>query len=76
MISTKQGTLAEVAAIRTVMTDAEQPFVRDTIEAVLSDPGIGQVVLCIEEKNTWFNSVLGSLLADPRLELLQIPLVD
>lgn len=64
----------EVAAIVTAMTDAEQPFVRDTIESVLADPGIGQVVLCIEEKNTWLHTVLGALMSDPRLEVIQLPL--
>ena len=43
----------EVAAIVTAMTDAEQAFVRDTIESVLADLGIGQIVLCIEEQNAW-----------------------
>lgn len=65
----------EVAAIVTAMTDAEQPFVRDTIESVLADPGIGQVVLCIEQQNTWIEAVLGDLMSDPRLERLQIPLM-
>jgi Glycosyltransferase like family 2 len=66
---------AEVAAIVTAMTDGEQPFVHDTVESVLSDPGIGQVVLCIEQKNTWIQTVLGSLISDPRLEVIQIPLI-
>lgn len=42
----------DVAAIVTAMTDAEQPFIIDTLKSVFSDPGIGQVVLCIEESNT------------------------
>jgi hypothetical protein len=65
----------EVAAIVTAMTDAEQPFVRDTVESVLADPGIGQVVMCIERQNTWIHQVLGDLMSDPRLEVLQIPLM-
>lgn len=64
----------EVAAIVTAMTDGEKPFVRDTIESVLADPGIGQVVLCIEEKNSWLHDVLGNLISDPRLEVVQMPL--
>ncbi|MGA7936483.1 MAG: glycosyltransferase family A protein [Kovacikia sp.] len=64
----------EVAAIVTAMTDAEQPFVRGTMEAVLSDPGIGQVVLCIEESNNWLDTVLGKLTADPRLAIIRLPL--
>lgn len=65
----------EVAAIVTAMTDAEQPFVHDTIESVLSDPGIGQVVLCIESNNTWISKILGSLMTDPRLEIIRLALV-
>lgn len=64
----------EVAAIVTAMTDSEQPFVRDTMESVLSDPGIAQVVLCVEDKNSWIHTVLGPLISDPRLEMIQIPL--
>lgn len=42
MTSNQQSDIkSEVAAIVTAMTDAEQPFVRDTIESVLSDAGIG-----------------------------------
>jgi glycosyltransferase involved in cell wall biosynthesis len=66
----------EVAAIITAMTDAEQPFLRDAVASVLSDPGIGQVVLCIEQQNSWLHSVLGSLISDPRLEVVQIPLAS
>jgi hypothetical protein len=65
---------AAVAAIVTAMTDGEQPFVHDTVESVLSDPGIGQVVLCIEENNTWIDTVLGHLITDPRLEIIRMPL--
>jgi hypothetical protein len=32
------------------MTDGEQPFLFETVQAVLLDPYIGEVVLCIEEK--------------------------
>jgi len=65
----------EVAAIVTAMTDAEKPFVRDTIQSVLADIGIGQVILCIAENNTWIDTVLDSLISDPRLELIRIPFV-
>lgn len=64
----------QVSAIITAMTDAEEPFLQAAVRSVLADSGIGQVILCIEEKNTWFKTVLGSLLNDPRLEVLQIPL--
>lgn len=64
----------DVAAIVTAMTDAEQPFIIDTLKSVFSDPGIGQVVLCIEESNTWMDAVLGSFPEDPRLKAIRLPL--
>ena len=66
---------SEVAAIVTAMTDIEQPFIHDTIESVLSDRGIGQVILCIEEHNIWIETALNALIADPRLEIIRLPFV-
>jgi len=74
MLYKQENDSQDVAAIVTAMTDGEQPFLYDTMTAVLSESGIGQVILCIEEKNTWFGRVLGSLLTDSRVEVLQIPL--
>jgi hypothetical protein len=65
----------EVAAIVTAMTDAEQPFVRDTIVSVLADEGIGQLVLMVDEKNTWIDAILISFISDPRLKIVRIPLM-
>ena len=64
----------DVAAIVTAMTDAEQPFVSDTLKSVLSDPGIAQVILCIAEKNVWIDAVIGNFVTDPRLEIVRLPL--
>lgn len=64
----------DVAAIITAMTDGEQPFLRDAVESVLSDPGIGQIVLCIEENNRWADKMLGACLSDPRLEIVRLRL--
>ena len=63
----------DVAAIVTAMTDDEKPFLSETIRAVLLDPGIGQVILCVEEKNDWLDSVIGLLSTDHRLDVLRIP---
>lgn len=65
---------SDVAAIITAMTDSESSFLYNTVEAVLSDPGIGQVILCIEQNNSWINTLLNSLLTDKRLEILRMPL--
>lgn len=71
---TKCDTQQDVAAIVTAMTDREQPFLRATMEAVLSDSGIGQVILCVEEKNTWVDISLDSLITDSRLQVIRLPL--
>jgi hypothetical protein len=64
----------DVAAIITAMTDREQLFLRDTMESVLSDPGIGQIILCIEENNNWVDAAIGNLIEDPRLEIIRMPI--
>jgi hypothetical protein len=65
----------DVAAIVTAMTDGEQLFLAETLRAVLADVRIGQVVLCIEQGNTWINTVLQeSMLSDRRLEILRLPM--
>jgi glycosyltransferase involved in cell wall biosynthesis len=65
----------DVAAIVTAMTDGEQPFLFETLEATLSDPGIAQVVLCVEEKNGWLDTVIGSLKTDQRLQVVRLPIM-
>jgi hypothetical protein len=66
--------IQDVAAVITAMTDGEQPFLSETMKAALWDPGIGQVILCVEAENTWVETTLGPLMADPRLEILRLPL--
>lgn len=51
LLDRHDGTHQDVAAIITAMTDGEEPFLFETLEATLTDPSIGQVALCIEEKN-------------------------
>lgn len=75
MLGEQKCDLQDVAAIITAMTDGEQPFLRNTVEAVLCDPGIGQAILCIEQKNAWVDTALGSLITDPRLEIIRIPMM-
>lgn len=68
--------LNDVAAIITAMTDEEQPFLKEAVNAVLTDPGIGQAILCVEKKNTWVTTTLGSLTLDPRLEVIRMPIAS
>jgi hypothetical protein len=64
----------DVAAIVTAMTDGERPFLQDALKAVLEDPGISQVLLCVEQNNTWIDAVISILASDPRLEIIRLPL--
>lgn len=63
----------DVTAIVTAMTDDEKPFFRETIESVLSDPGIGQAIICIEENNTWLDSIIYNL-EDDRICIVRMPM--
>jgi hypothetical protein len=65
----------DVAAIITAMTDDEKPFLLETLESVLMDPDIAQIILCIENKNNWFDSIAGSLIYDSRLEIIHLPMM-
>lgn len=74
-LSVQRDDFQDVAAIITAMTDGEQPFLSKAVEAVLSDPGIGQVVLCVEEKNNWLDAAIISYMQDPRLNVVRLPMV-
>jgi hypothetical protein len=65
----------DVAAIVTAMTNDEKPFLYETFVAVLKDPDIGQIILCIEENNDWLDGVLGSLVHDARLKVVRMPIM-
>jgi glycosyltransferase involved in cell wall biosynthesis len=75
MFNAQKDNYQPVAAIITAMTDGEQSFLFETLQAVLLDPYIGQVVLCIEEKNDWIDTVIASLMIDPRLQIVRLPLM-
>jgi glycosyltransferase involved in cell wall biosynthesis len=75
MMNAQKNNYQDVAAIITAMTDSEQPFLFEAVEAALSDPCIGQVVLCVEEKNIWIDTEIGSLITDPRLHVVRLPLM-
>ncbi len=64
----------DVAAIVTAMTDAEQPFIFQTLESVLADINIGQIILCVEENNSWVNATIANLAGDPRLLVVRMPM--
>ena len=74
MLNKQEYTGKDVTAVVVAMTDDEQPFLPDTIRSVFSDPCIAQVVLCIETQNNWIDATLGSLVNDPLLEIVRLPL--
>lgn len=63
----------DVAAVLTAMTDHEKSYVGEAVRSVLGDPAIGQVILCVEEQNSWIEAVLGESSGDPRLQVLRLP---
>lgn len=65
----------DVTAIITSMTDGEKPFICEAVTAVLSDPCIIHVILCIEKKNDWIEKEIGSFMADPRLQIIRFPIM-
>ncbi len=74
MVKEQEQDGADVTAIIIAMTDGEQPFLPDTMKAVLSDPCIAQVILCIEKQNGWADKTLSSFTKDPGLEIVRLPL--
>jgi hypothetical protein len=75
MSSGQQDHYQDVAAIITAMTDGEQPFLFETVKAIVSDPCISQVVLCVEEKNDWVDTAIGSFMTDPRLHIVRLSMM-
>lgn len=75
-MDSKTENFEDVAAIITAMTDGEQPFLFDAVNAVLSDLDISQVVLCIEENNSWVHESIGDLILNPRLQIVRLPMMS
>lgn len=74
MAGKKKNNSPDVTAVITAMTDGERPFLHETVKTVLLDPGIGQVILCVEENNTWIDETLAHAGMDSRLEIIRLPL--
>jgi hypothetical protein len=65
----------DVAAIITAMTDAEQPFLYETVQSVMADTSIGQIILCVEQQNTWVEKALYPFLANQKLKIVWMDMV-
>jgi glycosyltransferase involved in cell wall biosynthesis len=63
----------DVTGIVTAMTDGERPFLADCLNSVISDPGIAQVIVCIQDSNLWMDEVLKSVRNQARLQILRLP---
>jgi glycosyltransferase involved in cell wall biosynthesis len=75
MIDEKSDKYRDVTAITVAVTDREEPFLMESIKSVLCEPDITQVILCIEKKNSWVNSIIHHFSEDSRLEILRLSLV-
>lgn len=76
-IQQKQTTPAsDVTAIVTAMTDDEKFCLPETLQAVLLDASIAQVILCYDASNNWITSTIQSYLQDERIQMLPLPLMN
>jgi len=73
-MSSSPSAVNDVTAVIVAMTDGERPFLAESLNAALRDPGIAHVIVCIQDSNTWIDDVLSSVPNDPRLEVLRMPL--
>lgn len=64
-----------VTAVVTAMTDKEQPFLHETLSSIISDVNIEQIVLCIENNNSWINSIVEDFEPEPRLSVIRMPIM-
>jgi hypothetical protein len=70
----KESYIQDVAAVITAMTDDEQRFLPQTLDAVFADTSIGQIILCVEAGNTWLDKILINFVKDTRLSIVRIPM--
>ncbi len=64
--------MGDVTAIVTAMTDSERPYLRACLEAVLSEPEIVRVMICVLDANMWIEEVLETVGADSRIQILRM----
>jgi glycosyltransferase involved in cell wall biosynthesis len=64
-----------VAAIVTAMTDEEQFYLSETLYAIIRDAAISKILVCVSENNLWINHISQSLISDPRIEILRLPVL-
>jgi hypothetical protein len=74
MLKVQRTNYQDVTAIITAMTDDEQRFLVETVSAVIADSSIGQIILCVDEKNAWVEKTLSPFAEDLRLVLLRLPM--
>jgi glycosyltransferase involved in cell wall biosynthesis len=61
-----------VTAIVTCMSDAERPFVLESLRSVQHQSVQAKVILCVADRNEWIDQLLESV--DPKPELMRLPL--
>ena len=65
---------SKVTVVVTAMTDAERPFVSDTLKAISGDPCLGQVLICVEKDNEWIAPIVDQHY-DHRVQILYLPMM-
>lgn len=64
--------MGSVTTIITCMTDAERPFLAESLRSVQDQTVSTEVVLCVAADNEWVDEMLSSL--RPGIELMRLPL--
>ncbi|MEM7204205.1 MAG: glycosyltransferase family A protein [Planctomycetota bacterium] len=57
-----------VTAVITAMTDGERRFLDAAVDAAIADPAVRQIVLCVEQGNSWVR-------AYPGVEIVRLPMM-
>ena len=64
----------KVSAVVTAMTDAEKPFIADTLNSMTDDPYLGQILVCVEQNNSWIAPIVDQS-NDKRIQILYLPMM-
>ena len=66
----------DVTAVIIAMTDGERPFLAETVESAVSDPGIARVIVRVADHLTWLDEVLAPFAKNPKVQILKLPIMN
>lgn len=64
-----------VSVIVTCMTDAEEVFLQECLASVIHQDHVGEIILCVEQQNSWYPSILQNF-ADSPITVLVLKLAS